>query len=421
MIITIPTEFNFSNNGIIDFDKILSVFNWETKENEITIDFKQCFDANYQTLSLLVPFIMKKKSEGKLIKIIYNDHPRSASNMWKKMGAQGLFNVLLNETNNFVSNKFKPMFALRSNKDFQLILNKIADFTDEFDIQYEKTLRYILSELFYNSIEHGCSYYNHGYKSFPLPATVQFSFYEKRNEISFMIADLGIGIKKHIEQTYPGFKNDIEAITHSLKPNISGTFAKRMRNPYSQINNAGMGLYLSSNIVKRLHSDMYIISGNGMVHISPNDMTTKNLKYNWPGTFIYLTIKLNRQLNESFDNLLETFRKSAQEEQKHNDSKENTNKFYVNIFNHFGSFAEDKEKAIKFREEKIIPAINEGKNVIFDFSNVTSSPHSFINALIASPIEKLGLIAYKKIKVINGTKDINGIVEYIFEEYTPDH
>lgn len=413
-----PNHFNFKNYGAIDFDKALKVFDWDIENEDLEINFTNCHRANYQTLALLVPYLFKMKSKGNRIIFKHINEAGCASSMWKKLGAGQLFNILLNEQINFNSNVFKPLFAIRYSKDFQIALEKINTYTQNFNIEYERTLRYVLTEIFYNAIEHGKAFYDFKMQSFHLPAITQFSYYEKTNELHFIIIDLGIGIKKHLENNYPGFESDEAAILFSLKPNVSGTF-NRTYNMYEQINNAGMGLFISSNIIRKLHSDMYIISNKGCVHISPSDITSKSLQSFWPGTFVLITIKLHRQLNDNFDQLLSSFRRFAQDEVVRNQKKELDSQFYLSIYNIFGSFAEDKERAIKYRDEKIMPAIESGKTIIIDFENVSSAPHSFINALIASPISRLGLLAYKKIKVVNKSKDIEGIVDYIFDEHTP--
>ncbi|MCB1584214.1 MAG: hypothetical protein KDI92_14220 [Xanthomonadales bacterium] len=90
-------------------------------------------------------------------------------------------------------------------------------------------------------------------------------------EILFIIADIGIGIKRHIEQAYPGQGSDEEAIKLAIKPQVSGTFGST--DPYKQKNNAGIGLFISTNIIRRLKADMHILSGNGLLHVSPRDIT----------------------------------------------------------------------------------------------------------------------------------------------------
>jgi hypothetical protein len=45
--------------------------------------------------------------------------------------------------------------------------------------------------------------------------------------------------------------------------------------------------------------------------------------------------------------------------------------------------------------------------VLVDFDGVETAPHSFLSALLASPIKTLGLPAYKLIKIVNATPEIS--------------
>jgi anti-sigma regulatory factor (Ser/Thr protein kinase) len=171
------------------------------------------------------------------------------------MGAHGLFAVTTDPKVNFKCNGHKPLFAIRNSDDFKQALAAVDDFSQTFGVEYQKTLRYVLSELLYNLLEHGGSdFFWRGHR-FSTPSILQFTWYEKVNELHFIVADLGIGVKNHLSQTYPGLSTDEEGLRLSIQPEISGTFGRQ--DPYSNRNNAGMGLFLSSNIVRRLRADMY--------------------------------------------------------------------------------------------------------------------------------------------------------------------
>ena len=105
-------------------------------------------------------------------------------------------------------------------------------------------------------------------------------------------------------------------------------------------------------------------------------------------------------------------------EQKRADGSEEKENFYIHVANYFGFYAEDKEAAIRFRNERIFPALEEEKKIKLDFVGVESSPHSFLSALLASPIRSLGMKAYKNIKILNASPDIRETVDFIMDENT---
>lgn len=337
--------------------------------------------------------------------------------MFRRLGARGSFNVLMQPKNNFKGDQFKPLFALRTTEDFKKVIETAQSYTNDFNLEFTKTLRYVLSELLYNTLEHGQNFYKYGETYHRIPSLCQFSWFKSKNEVSFIIADTGIGIKEHIEQAYPGQLSHEAAIIHAMKPQVSGTFGKN--DPYKEKNNAGIGLFLSTNIVRRLNADMHIVSGNGLVHISPRDITNKRIESHWPGTFVLVTIKVDKEPSiETLDEMLRGFREEAFREQKKADNSEAEETFYVNISNYFGFFAEDKDAAIRFRNERIFPALEQGKTIRLDFSGIENSPHSFLSALLASPIKSLGMKSYKVFKIINASPDIRETVDFIMDENT---
>lgn len=415
----VPTEFTFNRSGVKYFDTVLSFLRWDLKDCPVEIDFTDCRSANYQAAALLIPYCWKLKQQGCTISFKLGDgHEQNGSRVWTLMGAPGLFAVATDPKTNFKFNEHKPLFAIRNSDDFRDALTNADAFTSSFGLEYQKTLRYVLSELLYNTIEHGKSDFFWRSKRFPTPSILQFTWYEKINELHFIVADTGIGIRQHLSQAYPGLTTDDEAVRLAIQPEVSGTFGKQ--DPYTNRNNAGMGLFLSSNIVRRLRADMHILSGNGVVHISPTDITSKNLEVIWPGVFILVTVRLDRGTAFALDALMREFREQARREVNSRTSVEQQNRFYLNIYNYFGAYADDKEAAIRYREKRILPAVDEGKTFVIDFHNVESSTHSFLNALLASAIRRMGMNAYKRIKVVNATPDIRETIDYVLDDNTSE-
>jgi hypothetical protein len=409
--ITLPSRLSFTYNGVYDFDRFLKLFDWSLKNSVVEIDFQRCRLANYQALSLFVLYVWHLKRSGCEISFNYGRRTyKSVTRMWYNMGAQEAFNVLNSDKDNFPGKPHKPLLAIRNSDDFRTALEKAENYTQSLHVEYEKTLRYILSELLYNTLEHGKNWLH-------IPSLLQFAWYRDKHELSIIIADLGVGIKKHLSQSYPSLVSDVEAIQLALKPQVSGTFGNNSQ-LYASKNNAGVGLYLSSNIIRRLRADMYIISGGGLVHISPTEVTQRELKSLWQGTFVYVTLKLGIVPDLNLQKMMVEFREAASTELALTHSNEQKKIFYFNVRNYFGRYAEDKQLAIKVRDEKILPAIGDGKSITIDFEEVISAPHSLLNALLATPVQRFGLKAYKKIKIINASPEIRETVDFIMDENT---
>ena len=412
-IIPLPKTFSFIQNGITEFDSILSLFKWNYSNTKIIIDGNRCKHASYQTLTLLILYLWKLKQQKTFISIQFPKHS-TLDIMWNRLDGPNYLSILNNSQNNFHYVYNKPLFAIKY-KDHNItqMLNTIRDYAMDLPTDlirgYEDAVRYIISELTYNALEHGFNP--------QIPSLLQFNWYRDKSQLSFILADLGVGIKTHLEQTYAPFTNNTDAIAMALEPEISGTFGVNV-GPYKQQNNAGMGLYLSSNLGKTLEADMYIVSGDGVAHISPLDVTYTTLENAWPGTFIYMTIGFDRLKTYDLHKHLEDFRKHATETVAKRNNIVRAPELYIDMYNYCGERCEVKLEAINLRERKIIPAIQKGETVILDFSHAITATHSFLTALLADPIKILGLKSYKQIKIIGANETIRTTIDFVFDTYT---
>lgn len=412
-IIPLPKTFSFIQNGITEFDSILSLFKWNYSNTKIIIDGNLCKHASYQTLTLLILYLWKLKQQKTFISIQFPKHS-TLDIMWNRLDGPNYLSILNNSQNNFHYVYNKPLFAIKY-KDHNItqMLNTIRDYALDLPTDlirgYEDAVRYIISELTYNTLEHGFNP--------QIPSLLQFNWYRDKNQLSFILADLGVGIKTHLEQTYAPFTSNTDAIAMALEPEISGTFGVNV-GPYKQQNNAGMGLYLSSNLGKTLEADMYIVSGDGVAHISPLDVTYTTLENAWPGTFIYMTIGFDRLKTYDLHKHLEDFRKHATETVAKRNNIVRAPELYIDMYNYCGERCEVKLEAINLRERKIIPAIKKGETVILDFSHAITATHSFLTALLADPIKILGLKSYKQIRIIGANETIRTIIDFVFDTYT---
>jgi hypothetical protein len=417
--LALPKYFNFKDHDSFDFDKALNFFNWTLRDRGVVVDLGSCLSANYQTLSLLILWAWRLKSNGCRVEFLLDEEPGGAGDVWRMMGAPGLFGVAFNENQNFRSNEHKPLFAIRNHEDFKNAIQKAADFSEGYNIEYVSTLRYVISELLYNTLEHGIAFFEDPDSwNKRLPSLIQLSWYVKRDELQFIVGDVGIGVRQHLSQTYGGLEDDEQAIRKAIQPRVSGTFARS--DPYSNKNNAGMGLFLSTNIVRRLRANMHLVSGDGVLHVSPTDITTRKLAYPWPGTFALVSIALDQQAGFDMHAMMAEFREAAGREQAAVDQAERDNTYFLSVRNYFGPYPEDKSAAQKFRDVNLLKAVEGGKRILLDFDGVESSPHSFLNALLASPIKRLGMGAYKRIKVINAKAEIRETIDFILDDNTGD-
>src|SRR5471030_68249 len=418
-VVTLPPSFTFYRKGFVDFDKLLRHFDWTFLGCPVTIDLTTCESANFQAMALLIQYAWSLTMNECAVTFKYGVAGTGPTKMLlNQMGASRWREILENDGLDFDAKSGGKTFALRRRSDAQNTINRARNAINSYSIGFPDYLSYIISELLYNATEHGCRQAFVNGSQVLVPAVFQFGYYPRLKRFSFFFSDLGVGIKAHLEQTYPRFANHQEAIIHALQPNVSGTF-RQQSEPYAAKNNAGLGLTISSQMLKRLKGDMYIVSSDGIVHVSPEDITSRKLYYNWPGTFVLINLNISSTLNITVDELVAEIRTKAETELTGVSEREHESTFYVNIFNYFGKYAEDKDAAITFRDRHLIPALKQGKKLDLDFSEVETAPHSFLNALLATPVTMLGTKAYQWIKVRNAPGAIHEIISGVLEGNLP--
>ena len=97
------------------------------------------------------------------------------------------------------------------------------------------TLQYAISELIDNALQHSSS---------PAGAFVTAQKYGKTRRVHALIADTGIGIRRHLVQ-HPRFRDladDVEAIRTALTPFVTGTYLAAPRDERREYENQGLGL-----------------------------------------------------------------------------------------------------------------------------------------------------------------------------------
>jgi len=145
-------------------------------------------------------------------------------------------------------------------------------------------------------------------------------------------------------------------------------------------------------------------------------VTSRTLRYSWPGTVVLVFVKLGLESDLNLQRMMSEVRSSAQNEIKESTKRESGDRLYLLVHNLFGKCAEDKQAAIRYRDTKLLPALGGGQSVLIDFEHVLSSPHSFLSALLATPVQTLEMAAYKRIKIINASPEIRETIDLIFDK-----
>lgn len=87
----------------------------------------------------------------------------------------------------------------------------------------------------------------------------------------------------------------------------------------------------------------------------------------------------------------------------------------LNIFEKFGEFAENKNKAKRIRERVLEPRVNRGESICLDFNGVNNATQSFVHALISNLIRVNGIDVLDKIEFRNCNETLQTIITIVID------
>lgn len=188
-------------------------------------------------------------------------------------------------------------------------------------------IRYVVSELVRNVLEHASSKYG---------AVICAQYYPKTNTISLGIADTGVGIKETISHSYR-VGTDLEAIRLALMPGVTGTTRREGGTEF----NAGAGLFFTKSIASVNRGFFVMYSGNAMYKLLKRPKTNQRiilradpfedrnsieemLPY-WHGTVVGVDIVLDstNAFSSLLDHIRDTYTKAIRERKESRYKKPN--------------------------------------------------------------------------------------------------
>jgi anti-sigma regulatory factor (Ser/Thr protein kinase) len=222
----------------------------------------------------------------------------------------GLFRFLgiesgIHITEHEPAGRFIPITQITHSDQLEAFLTDMVPLL-HVNAEHAKTIRYIMSELGRNVLEHART---------KAGAMLAAQYYPKSNTIRIGIADGGLGIRKTITQSHQA-STDIEAIRLALTPGITGTTAKEGGTEQ----NAGAGLFFIKSLATRNKNFFVIYSGSGMYKLLKRDPDENSLFIDpfddrhsqgndfpfWQGTAVGIDITLN--VTEEFKHVLDLIR-----------------------------------------------------------------------------------------------------------------
>jgi hypothetical protein len=78
-------------------------------------------------------------------------------------------------------------------------------------------------------------------------------------------------------------------------------------------------------------------------------------------------------------------------------------------------FAEDKDQARSIRLAMLLPALDQGEEVVLDFRDVKYATQSFIHALLSEALHKYGEDLLDRVEFRNCTPQLRSVIELVVD------
>ncbi|TWT41835.1 hypothetical protein RAS1_29580 [Phycisphaerae bacterium RAS1] len=201
------------------------------------------------------------------------------------------------------------------------------------------------------------------------------------------VCDTGRGVRNSIGALYPEIATDLEALRLSVLPHTSGA---RPSGPYAQSENLGLGLFFSKEMCWRAGGGFCVASGEGMLVwvASESNGPERYFKQirNWAGTLVSLTLPATTVT--TLEDLLEVCHALAREVQR---EPSTVGLDFIDGAAEFPSDAlrlqiapvqDSLQQTHELRHTKLLPAVQQGDQVVLDFADVRFLATSIAQALL---------------------------------------
>jgi len=305
-----------------NIDPFLKGFN-PSKPNELKITANKKWSSIHPVVLAMIAAlgVKTKPSNIECEKLeAKSKHYLERMGLFKLLGIKSDIKITEHES----SGRFIPLTQIKDSTELTEFLKELTPLL-HLDAKHAETLRYIVSELVRNVLEHAVSKYG---------AIVCAQYYSKSNVVRVGIADTGIGIWKSINVSYDP-KTDLDAIQLALTPGITGTTRREGGTEF----NAGAGLFFIKSIATVNRDFFMIYSGKGMykllkrrgekikLHADPfKDRHSKRDDIpTWEGTVVGIDISLDttQQFSTLLDLINQTYTEALKERKKERYKKPN--------------------------------------------------------------------------------------------------
>lgn len=267
-------------------------------------------------------------------------------------------------------------------------------------------LQHVLSEALRNVFEH----------SKVRRAVVCGSHFPASSRVTLSVADTGIGVPATIRGRW-GEMTDVAANRLAAECMVTGA-ARPSDDPERRPdNNAGLGLYVMRGIASRSGGLFTLLSKTAYVQGADHtqELFSALTGSPWPGTIVTVSFDPKRG-DEAMRATQQAISLGGENNRKRQPVVWGPPPIGTDMFTFSpleGTFVEDKEEAIRVREERMLPALASGTTFGINLQEAAVVSHSFTHALLYKAVFLYGDITPKKLYIQARTDQVKAMIRQI--------
>ena len=283
---------------------------------------------------------------------------------------------------------------------------------DEESDEAKRTVTFVVTELLRNIVQHAHD---------PLGGVVAAQRMHAgrggyaKEVVQVVVADTGVGILEALRQSHPELVDTQSAIMKAMLPHISGTFRQGFTGSKY---NAGMGLYMLTEIAKSTGGRMLIASRGDALTVQGDLENESKPRIDWvgcgyPGTLVAFELVLDNIADHA--GLIAHISAKARDRSPVRTSTPSlrfetpppgTKGFPVY------PFREDVEHAAELAQSKLLPLLLQREPVELDFRHITLCTQSFAHALLFEAV-RVSWALKVPIFITNAAPAVRTVIELV--------
>jgi hypothetical protein len=287
------------------------------------------------------------------------------------------------------------LHVLQTHEDVLRFVQSAAQLGSSLPPESTDALKYGMAELGRNVIQHAAS---------SVGGVAMAQYFPDAKAVQISISDRGRGLRDSLLRNYPEVCSDLEAAKLAVLPHSSGAPELLLRiqhrnelGPNVSPENAGLGLFFCKEIAWRARGAFWLASQSALLGVVGDDKAAQHRIYRrinpWNGTSVTMHFPAHGVLD--FAELLHVCQNLARAARS--SSGEAGLDFLTDLPEEFegeqvrvSDFLENVELAAEVRRTKLLPAIDQGRWIVLDFTGVRFATQSFVHALIYEPLRTSG-------------------------------